>query len=105
MIEGVGRGFGSVGDAYFAAGAGSVLDHEPLTQRALQDFRFMPRHDVGRSTGRERHDDRHRPVRIVVSGNGAPRRNANQRAQDSCERDSPRAVHGILSARLGHRPV
>jgi hypothetical protein len=24
----IGRGFGGVGDAYFAAGAGSVLDHE-----------------------------------------------------------------------------
>src|SRR5262249_32385471 len=65
-------------------------------EHALQDFRFVPRHDVGRSGGRERHDDGHRPARIIVSGDGVPRRNANQRAQDSCERDGPRPAHAFL---------
>src|SRR5260370_6768560 len=37
---------------------------------------------------------------MTVSGDDVPGRNANQRAQDSCERDSPRAVHAILSALL-----
>jgi len=92
----VGRGFGGIGDADFAAGAGLVLDHEALTQRALQDFRFVPRHDVGRSAGRERHDDGHRPARITVGGHGVPRRTANQRAQDGCKCDGPRASHAFF---------
>src|SRR5262249_2433548 len=68
----VGPGFGGIGDADFAAGAWLVLDHEALTQRALQDFRVVPRHDGGRSAGRERHDDGHRPARITAAAMACP---------------------------------
>ena len=61
-------GLRGVGDADVAAGAGLVLDDESAVQRALQHVGFIAGQKVVRCARRERHDDGHRPVRIIVGG-------------------------------------
>ena len=56
-----------LGDERCADAAGSasaVLDHERLAQRLLQMRLEETRDDVGAATGRKRHNDAHRAVRI-----------------------------------------
>ena len=50
--------------------ARTVLDHERLAQGFLQALRKEARVDIGRSAGRERHDNLHRPRGIVLRPGG-----------------------------------
>src|SRR5262249_643405 len=54
------------GPAYDARPAGLVLDHDSLTDALLHHRRQDASRNVGQAAGGERHDERDRPVRVVL---------------------------------------
>ena len=62
-------------------GAGHILDDRRLAERLAQAFRKNAGNHVGRSAGRERHDQCDRPVRIALRPDGALKRQLRDRAR------------------------
>ena len=62
----IGRCFRGIGYTDVASGAGAVLDDKALMQRALQHIGFEAGQCIGRSAGRERHDNGYWPAGIVI---------------------------------------
>ena len=75
-VEGVAVGF-RFGDEFGpqrAVGARPVLHHHDLAQRFAQLVGEEPRHEVGRSTGREADNEPNRTGRIALRPGGAGQR-------------------------------
>jgi hypothetical protein len=70
-----------------AGGSGAVLDHELLPPALAELLRQQTRHHIDAAAGRHRHDDAHRPVRIVGARHGDVARIHQQREQGA-ERSS-----------------
>jgi hypothetical protein len=90
----VGLGLGDVFHADIAVGAGAVLDHHRLAQRAGQIVANHARCDIGRTAGRERNDEMDRPVWPVGGRDTAERysHDRNQGRSDEpclCHQNSP----------------
>jgi hypothetical protein len=60
----VGRGLGDGPRAQCAGGAGTIVDHELLAERAAHVLSQHARHHVVAAAGRERHHDHDRAGRI-----------------------------------------
>ena len=83
----VGRALGRRFGADVAVGAGAVLHHHLLAERARQIFGDQPRRDVGRTAGGKRNDHADRFVRPVLGLNrqrsdGGKRRQRRQSSND-----------------------
>src|SRR5438094_1909904 len=94
----VGRRFGDAGGANRGIGAGLISDHHRLSPDLAQPLRDHAREDVGRSAGRERHDDfdwargKHRGLLLRGRGSHYQRRR-------NCERDCTTDHETMLLAR------
>jgi hypothetical protein len=88
----VGRGFGDRGRRDLGAGSRAVFDDDGLLELVLQLLRQHAGQDVGAAAGRERTDEGHGALRVVVAvGRGAEHRNGNR------SETRQQAEHGILS--------
>ncbi len=87
----VGRGARDAGGADRAAGAGDIFDHQRLAERDAHPLAEIADDGVGRPAGRERHDHRDRPVRIIL------RRRASDAAASA---NAPASNHRLMSRSL-----
>ncbi len=74
----VGLRLGDLLGADRAAGAALVLDHDLLAELFRQRHRQDAREDVGRAARRERHDELHRLVRVLLRQRGRARQHQRQ---------------------------
>jgi len=84
-----------IGDEFaadHATGATAVLDDDLLTEPVAEMLRDDPADDVIDAAGRKRHDQPHRPVRVVLG-----RRSSGDREQHAGRREN--------SAQVCHEPL
>src|SRR6516165_6880130 len=83
----VGRHFGDAGGRDRGIGAGLVFDHHRLVPHLAQALADDAHEDVGRSAGRERHDDADGSIGIAVAvGGSLGSRGGNcEHADEACE--------------------
>ena len=87
----VGLGPGHRGRADVAAGPAAVLDHDLLAQVPGHPRGDETRHEVGRAAGRERHDERDGPARILALSPGRSRHPPGEHRQRSEPQHCPTA--------------
>ena len=100
----VGRGTVGAGGADGAAGAGDVFDDQRLAERDAHAFAEIADDGVGRPAGRERHDHRDRPVRIILRGSADDADDREQSGQPQPLHQKPPNYSGLMPAALmiGH---